>query len=211
MALVGAALVGSAGAAAAVIPSVGDGQEYAHGAETVDTGTDGDSSARSDDETLIVVVLVAGVILVLVTMLVRSERSPSPQRSVSAWGGRAGRVCAEGQSTVDLTTVTHEGEPGSGLTLEQLRIVESRSDQLIANLRDLKLTAPSELAQCAVGTATNHACALRDAVQIEREIRLASVSPEGALLDATSLQLTEARVALDDALREVSSTIADPR
>lgn len=155
---------------------------------------------------VVVVVIGGSVLIVLFFVLLRPRRLEHRSRQqggVSGWQMRANEICSQGREVIDLTTKTQPGEPGSGLTVEQLRKVEGRVEVLIGELHDMAVTAPSELTGRFVSVATLHAHALHDLVETERRIRLATIAPNVAMLNDTARQLTQERVALDESLRDM--------
>lgn len=158
-----------------------------------------------------VVALVAcGIgLLALVGRNLTSPSDPVAARGSSrtTWNNEVSRICAEGRSVVELTAAKTPGEPGSGLSLSQLGEIETRLDLLIAQLHDVEAGAPSLLLAQSLRMASVQADNLKDLAHTERRLRLTSVNPRTALVDATALQLSKARTSLDDALRVVSQSI----
>lgn len=174
-------------------------------------------SAAANDQIVILVVLALLVFflgwLALRRRAVASDATPEPgpagRRDSTGWRSNVLHLCAEGRRIVELTTARTPGEPGSGLSLAQLGYVESQLDALIAQLGDVEIGAPTPLVAQSLRMASVEADNLNGLVQTERRLRLTSVHPSTALLDATALQLSKARSSLDQALREVSQSIAE--
>lgn len=176
------------------------------------------SGGASNDDSL-VVAGVLGLVVCCVGLLVllwqarRSESAigASPDRGggSAAWPNEVRQVCAEGRSLVELTAETTPDEPGSGLSLHQLGEVASRLELLTAHVTEAERCAPSPTVAHRLRVASAHADNLCSLVETERRIRLTSAHPSTALLDATALQLNKARISLDDALRDVSRSLAD--
>jgi hypothetical protein len=173
--------------------------------------SDPSSSAPTTDNTgpIILVLAVGAIVVVFIVTWVGTNRSGSRGGAITNWPQRCNEVSVEGREVVNLAIAEPTGEHGSGLSMERLGQLEGRLDLLIAHLRDLRLSAPSEIGGQAIGLATTHACVLNDIVQTERRIRLSSVSPDEGLLDELVLQFATERCALDEALRDMSKSIAD--
>lgn len=175
---------------------------------------DGGGTQAGDLVVVIAVVALVGCCVGLIALLRRALRS-EPEldggsdrgRGSTVWRSMVRHVCADGRSVVDLTTERTSGEPGSGLTLNQLGHLESRLSLLIGQLDDAEVGAPSLFVVQTLRTAAMQAENLNSLVQTERRLRLTSVHPSMALLDATALQVSKARTSLDEALRDVSQSI----
>jgi len=171
----------------------------------------------TDDAIVFVgVVALAASCVVLLALFLRALRSepdaepgPGRARHSTVRTSRLRQLCTEGRSVVELTTVRTPGEPGSGLSLNQLGHVESRLDLLIAQLHEAEIGAPSPRVAQLLRRASVEAENLTSLVQTERRLRLTSLHPSTALLDATALQLSKARTSLDQALRDVSQSITE--
>lgn len=174
-----------------------------------------DDSATPANRALVAgIIALAACCMVLLALLARARRAEpkqGPARIVSSkgWRDRVQQACAEGRSVVEQTIPSTAGEPGSGLTLSQLGHIESRLDLLIALLDEIEIGAPSPHVAQSLRIGSVQARALNGVVQTERQLRLATVHPSTALLEATALQLTKARAALDQSLRQISHAIVE--
>ncbi|MGI9611263.1 MAG: hypothetical protein ACR2QO_00020 [Acidimicrobiales bacterium] len=186
-------------------------------AATEAVATGGATAANNDWLVIVGVVAVVALGVALLALLQRASRTTStaePSRpghggDSGSWGNDVRKLCAEGRSIVELTTKRTGEEPGSGLSMSQLGQVESRLDVLVIELDEAEVGAPSPVIAQSLRIAAVEARNLKDLTQTERRLRLTSVHPSMALLDATALQLTKARTSLDQTLRDLSRSITE--
>lgn len=178
------------------------------------SGSDDGTSVGLDNAGSIIGGIAIGGIATLLTVALwrRTRRTHADRDRDRPHGRTAGerrvlQVCNEGREIVNLTTVGRTDTAGSGLSVEQLGVIENKLDLFIAHIRDVTVSAPSEPSTLKLNLAAKHAGALYDAVRTERTIRLTSISTDPLLLDATRLQLATERTSLDRALREIAAVI----
>jgi hypothetical protein len=164
-----------------------------------------------------IAILVLGVAVVAAAAFAFRQQAPSTARGPSiakganGWQKRAGDVCAAGREVIDLTVVHRPGEPGTGLTLQELGTIETKLDLLLARARDVLPRAPTPEASYQMHLVGEHASSLNKAVRTERRVRLSSLDMSSRQLDTIVLEFVSERSALDDVLGEISRDIRGKR
>lgn len=186
------------------------------GVQPADTQTESDDGlSESQENWLIAVLIVLGLCCIGLVVLLLRRRASAPlrpsSRPATGWRERTTRACNEGRELVDLAADTQPGQPGSGLTIEQLRLVDVGLDLLVGELHDLEASAPSPQAAQSLRIATSHASAMKGIVQTERSLRLSLVTPDDSFLRATALHLSEERGLLDHSLRDIFTNVDESR
>ena len=112
---------------------------------------------------------------------------------------------------IDFSVVNRPGEPGTGLTLQELGVVETKLDLLLARARDVLPGAPTPAACYQINLVAEHASSLIAVVRTERRVRVSSLDMRRQQLDTIALEFVSERSALDNVLAEISRDMRGTR
>lgn len=154
---------------------------------------------------IFVAIGVIGVVMIAAALFRVRHRQPArANRTDDGWRNRAAGVSTAGREVIDLTADGDYDELGGGLTVDQLSVIETRLDLLIAQIHDVQAIAPTPEDARRMQLAELHARSLHETVSTIRRWRLKSAASTPERFDTLALQLTAHRSALDDVLREIS-------
>ncbi len=83
---------------------------------------------------IFIAILILGVAVIAAALVSWRNAVPDQPKTSGAWQSGIARVCAAGREVIDLTAAPHPGEPGTGLTVEQLSLIESKLDLLVGRI-----------------------------------------------------------------------------
>jgi hypothetical protein len=152
---------------------------------------------------IFIVILILGVAVLAAALVSWRKAIPDHRRTSGAWQSGIASVCAAGREVIDLTAAPYPGEPGTGLTVDQLSLIESRLDLLVGRISDVQSIAPTREAAQRMSRAASHASSLNEALRTERRVRLSSTPSATQKLDTITVQFVSERSALDDVLGEI--------